>query len=257
MKPALKYAGCKSFLLPRLTELYAPHRHRRLIEPFVGSMAVALGLQPKRALLADINSDLVAFHNRLRDPRPFLWMPKKISTNEEYLALRNTFNKSTDGLERGELFYALNKTCFNGLSRYNRSGVFNVPWGKRTVELRRDFSEYVPVVFEWKIVSGDFGKILSRIFEDDFVYVDPPYDDTFADYATGGFDWAAQERLAAQLATHPGPVVASNSATPRVLNLYHAHGFKVDVIGAPRRISANGNRNAVIEMLATKNLDQG
>ena len=66
LDPPLKWAGGKRWLVPRLRELYAPHRHRRLVEPFVGGMAVALGLMPERALLADRNPHLIHFYQWLQ-----------------------------------------------------------------------------------------------------------------------------------------------------------------------------------------------
>ena len=257
LKPILKWAGGKTWLLSRLVDLYAQHRHRRLVEPFVGSMAVALGLCPQRALLADVNRDLVALHNRLRDPRPFEFV--EVTTDEQYKALRDRFNESNNLVERGELFYALNRTGFNGVCRYNKSGIFNVPWGKQgrrgtAPNLQREFPEHAAAIKNWEIIVADFSVVLVQLQHDDFLYIDPPYDGTFSDYAEGGFTWDEQERLAVEAAEHTGPIVASNSSTSRILKLYQDLGFAIELLDAPRRISSNGNRDSVKEMLATKNV---
>lgn len=257
LRAPLKWLGGKSWLVPRLRELYAPHRHRRLVELFVGGMNVALGLQPKHALLNDANKHLVNFYVRLRFGRPFTVAME----NDEalYYKQREAFNALIDlpggaySPDAGELFYYLNRTCFNGVCRFNKSGKFNVPFGKyKTINYRRDFSEYVPVMRGWELRIGDFDQV--NLDCDDFVFADPPYDDTFVDYSQDGFAWADQVRLADKLARHAGPVVATNSSTDRILELHASRGFKVDKVPAPRSVAANGDRKQVEEMLATKNL---
>ena len=89
----------------------------------------------------------------------------------------------------------------------------------------------------------------------DFIYADPPYDVQFREYASDGFDWDAQERLAAWLARHPGPVVASNQATDRIVELYRGLGYKVEFLDGPRKISRTGDRSPAREILATRNIE--
>lgn len=256
IEPALKWPGSKRWAIDRLRALYQPHRHRRLAEPFVGSMAVALGLQPERALLTDVNQHLINFHERLRDERPFTIEME--NTESHYYAYRDCFNELSKTNARftqtaAEIFYYLNRTCFNGLCRFNSSGKFNVPYGKYdTINYRRDFSEYAPLLRNWEIAYCDFTRVPTK--PGDFIYLDPPYDGTFTDYSAGGFSWGEQVYLATYFAAHDGPVVASNQATDRVLDLYRKLGYKVDVVAAPRMISSDGNREPAMEMLATKNL---
>lgn len=256
LEPPLKWVGGKRWLVPYLRELYAPFRDRRLVEPFVGGMSVALGLRPTRALLSDVNPHLINFYSRLRKDRPFT----VAMANHEglYYAQRDHFNalielpngKWTD--DAAELFYYLNKNCFNGLCRFNNSGLFNTPFGRyATVNYRRDFSEYAAQLQAWTIECADFETL---VFEsDDWIFCDPPYDDTFTDYSAGGFSWADQERLVCKLASHPGPVVISNKATERIIDLYRNSGYQVQLLDAPRRISAQGDRTPAKEVLATRN----
>ncbi len=256
MNAPLKWLGGKSWLVPRLLELYQPHRHRRLVEPFVGGMNVALGVLPQRALLADVNLPLMNFYRRLTVAKPFKM--GMVNEREFYYAQRllfNTLNKVGGDWsdEAAELFYYLNRNGFNGLCRFNLDGEFNVPFGKyKTVNFRRDFSEYALLLRGWEIRRANFCDL---IFEaDDFVFADPPYDDTFVDYSSGGFNWDTQVLLAKKLAAHSGPVVATNKATTRVLSLYGELGFKIETLPAPRSISSDGNRESSLEMLATKNI---
>lgn len=256
-EPLLKWAGGKRFLVPKLCELYAEHRHRRLVEPFVGGMAVALGLRPEQALLQDVNPHLVNLYRWLQRGL----VPKMEMRNEEkfYYERRDDFNALVEAEEfdtqiGAELFYYLNRTCFNGLCRFNSSGKFNVPFGKyKKINYRTDFSEYVAALAGWQLACCGF-ETTSSMRREDFIYLDPPYDCDFVDYSTDGFLWEQQVELAELYAKHEGPVVASNACTARVLNLYDRLGFEIHLIAAPRRISANGSRDAVLEMLAIKNL---
>jgi DNA adenine methylase len=92
---------------------------------------------------------------------------------------------------------------------------------------------------------------------DDFIYADPPYDVEFTQYSSEKFDWSDQVTLATWLARHTGPVIASNQATPRILDLYRGLGFSIIQLKAPRRISSSGDRTPAMEMLAFRNLEEG
>lgn len=255
----LKWAGGKRALISTLAKLYAPHRHRRLVEPFVGGMNVALGLRPERALLCDKNPHLINFYNRLRDPKPFTLEMR--NSAHLFYAYRDCFNELIRGpaihsSTAAELFYFLNRTCFNGLVRFNNDGKYNVPFGKyKTINYRVDFSEYAPVLSRWELRCESFDVTMMHVDGEDFIYADPPYDGTFTDYSEGGFDWDDQHRLAVKLSVHPGPVVASNAATERVLALYRDLDFNVTTIEMPRSIAASGDRQNAVEMLATKNME--
>lgn len=257
--PPLKMAGGKRWLTPRLADLYAPHRHRRLVEPFVGAMAVALALQPERALLGDNSTHLIAFWRRLRSPEPFLVAMENDAGF--YDRARDRFNQLVRRVETrhspevGELFYYLNRTCYNGLARFNRKGEFNVPFGKyKSISYRADFSEYAAAIAKWQIVCRDFRTL--RLEQDDFIYADPPYDGGFTDYNDTKFGWPEQEALAHFLAAHPGPVVVSNRATERIVSLYASLGFGMTYVDGPRKISCKGERQPVRELLALRNIEE-
>ncbi len=254
--PPLKWAGGKRWLLPTLRPLWAGHTNRRLVEPFVGGLAVALGLAPACALLNDSNPHLINFYRRVQAGLQIA----DLMENERafYLVARARFNALVaagqgDSAAAAGLFYYLNRTGYNGLCRFNRRGGFNVPFGRYArIAYTRDFAPYQAALAGWQFCCGDFAGL--PVQPDDFIYADPPYDVVFTSYSPGGFGWADQERLAVWLAAHPGPVVASNQATPRVLALYRDLGFAVQVIAAPRRISCTGDRTPAGELLATRNL---
>jgi DNA adenine methylase len=260
LAPPLKWAGGKRWLVPRLRRLWASFRDRRYVEPFVGGLAVPLGLRPRRALLNDLNPHLIYFYRHLqRGLTPQIAMR---NDPDLYYAHRERFNAliaggRADSAEAAALFYYLNRTGFNGLCRFNRRGAFNVPFGRHkqiNYLSSGDLAAYREALTGWEFTYGDFTAMDVR--EDDFIYVDPPYDVDFVSYAKEGFSWDDQLRLVAWLARLPCPTVASNQATDRILEVYRQHGFTVKTLYAPRRISASGDRTPALEMLAWRNIDQ-
>ena len=256
LRPPLKWAGGKRWLVPILRGIWQSHTHCRLVEPFVGGMAVALGLQPRRALLNDVNRHLINFYRWLQRG---LVVDMGMDNDESlYYGYRERFNeliqRGTDRTrDTAQLFYYLNRTGYNGLCRYNRKGKYNVPFGRyRKINYTLDFRAYVPVLAGWRFDCQDFGRL--ALEPGDFVYADPPYDNAFTAYSAGGFGWEDQVRLARWLSRHRGPVVASNMGTDRIKRLYRGLGFQLRTVSGPRRISCNGDRRPAQEILATKNL---
>ena len=256
LRPPLKWAGGKRWLLPHLRPLWEAHAGRRLVEPFAGGLAVTLGLGPARALLGDANPHLINFYSWLKRGLK-ITIPLE-NEAECFYRHRERFNEllragREDTAEAASLFYYLNRTGFNGLCRFNRSGEFNVPFGRYArINYTRDFTAYQETFRAWELMVADFAKV--PVDAADFVYADPPYDVEFRQYAKDGFGWEDQERLAEWLAKHPGPAVLSNQATPRILRLYEKHGFKLKVEDAPRRISCTGDRTPAKEVIALRNL---
>lgn len=254
LKPPLKWAGGKRWLVPHLAAIWEQYADRRYVEPFCGGLAVVLGLQPARALLNDINPHLINFYRHLQTGmRPQIQM-----RNDEQLFYRHRdrFNQliqngGAKSREAAELFYYLNRTCFNGLCRFNKTGEFNVPFGTySTINYATDFSDYARTFKQWEFTNSDVAEV--EIEEGDFVYADPPYDVEFTTYSSGGFSWEDQQRAATLLARHAGPVVISNQATPRIVELYTELGFELSYLAGPRRISCTGDRTAAREVLAIK-----
>ena len=253
-RPPLKWAGGKRWLVPHVAPLWQRFRGRRLVEPFCGGMAVALGLMPARASLSDINPHVVNFYRWLkRGLRAEIAM-----RNEQALFYRHRerFNRlvaygESEGAEAAALFYYLNRTGYNGLCRFNRKGEFNVPFGSyRRINYTTDFSAYRAAFKGWDFSAGDFAAL--ELEPRDFIYADPPYDVDFTQYSKEQFGWDEQVRLAEFLARHRGPVVLSNQATARILRLYRELGFSIRRLCAPRMISCTGNRTPATEVLATR-----
>ena len=256
-RPPLKWAGGKRWLVPNLKPIWESHKNRRLVEPLCGGLAVALGLRPETALLNDINAHAINF---------FQWLKKGLvvtipmgNNSKLFYAHRERFNElarggRAGGEEAAALFYYLNRTCYNGLCRFNRSGEFNVPFGRYTrINYVRDFTSYRRVFRHWDFTVGDFERV--QLEPNDFVYADPPYDVEFRQYSKEGFPWEDQVRLAKWLVEHVGPVVLSNQATARIRKLYADLGFKLRFFKAPRMISCKGDeRKPATEVMALRGI---
>ena len=168
------------------------------IEPFLGSAVVALNVMPKRALLADSNPHLIRFYRAIQEgnidgpkTRRFLEREGIRLANEGqdyYNLVRERFNSTGDPLD----FLFLNRSCFNGLIRFNRYGRFNVPFGHKKqrfapayvtkiVNQVERFREAVEL-FDWRFVCQDFRETLGEAAAGDFVYCDPPYVGRHVDY---------------------------------------------------------------------------
>jgi DNA adenine methylase len=254
--PPLKWAGGKRWLAARIREYWQDCGRPRLVEPLCGGLAIALGLMPARAVLNDINPHIINFYRWLQ--RGLKISIPMANRAEPYYAHRARFNELIDaGLadseEAAAIFYYLNRTGYNGLCRFNSRGHFNVPFGQyRRIAYREDFADYRSAFANWKFQCGDFEAI--HLHPGDFVYADPPYDVQFTRYSQQDFRWDKQVRLAKWLARHRGPVVISNQATDRVIDLYKELGFRTEILKAPRRISCTGDRAPANEVLAIRNL---
>lgn len=218
----------------------------------MGALSVSLGIAPKVALVNDINPHLVNFYRQIQQGLKYN-LPFGNSEVDYYVA-RDRFNLliklgEIETPEMAQLFYYLNRTGFNGLCRFNKSGLFNVPFGRyKSINYRDNFDDLTDSIINYQIMNLDFAELPYQA--GDFIYVDPPYDTPFTAYSAGGFEWDIQVRLAEFYAKLNLPVLISNQATGRILELYGDLGYKMETISAPRRIASNGKRDDALEILA-------
>lgn len=196
LNPPLKWAGGKRWLVPTLDSIWQYYSHYRLVEPFVGGMAVALGLKPQKALLNDLNPHLINFYSWLQKG---LQVEAQLENNSGYYYLcRKQFNElvlagKTHEKEAAELFYFMNRTGYNGLCRFNNSNQFNVPFGRyKTINYVKDFSHYIFPLKNFEFASVDFTALPTN--SNDLIYADPPYDVQFTKYSSNDFKWQDQVR---------------------------------------------------------------
>ncbi len=257
-KPFLKWAGGKYRLLERiLPELPAG---ARLVEPFAGSAAVYLNAPFKKALVCDVNRDLIGLFQILQaEGGSFIrrcqahFTPDN-NARDRYYALRDAFNASADPKERAALFLYLNRHSFNGLIRYNSRGIFNVPFGRYArpyfplAELHAFLDRTRDTKTEFAVLN--FRDVFSRLRPGDVVYCDPPYvplsrTAKFTAYTGVSFTENDQRDLAS-LAAHAWkrgiPVILSNHDTEAVRSLYAAARLRRFAVN--RSISCKGDRRS-------------
>ena len=234
-RPFVKWAGGKSQLLAHLDSFFPPpSAYRRYIEPFLGGGAVYFHLAPERALLTDLNADLLEVWRVVRDDVDGLIAALAAHYWDEtyYYQLRAQDPATLMPAQRAARFIYLNKNCYNGLYRVNRRGQFNVPFGRYAKApmiyddetLRADAA----LLQTASLRVADFGATLAEASAGDFVYLDPPYDPVsatanFTHYTDLRFSRAEQERLAsaAAAATERGALVLlNNSDTDFIRSLY-------------------------------------
>lgn len=255
-RPILKWVGGKTQLLDQMQPLM-PKTFRRYFEPFVGGAAVFFDLRTRRpdmtAFLSDVNAELVSCYTAVRDDVESVIraLGKHVYDSDHYYEVRAWKPAELAPAERAARTIYLNKTGYNGLYRVNRSGQFNVPFGRFTNPQFRDPENLRACARALRGVSiehGDFELATKRAKAGDFVYLDPPYvplspTSDFTAYIPGGFGEGEQRKLAkvfAQLAKRGVHVMLSNSDTPLVRELYD--GFDIRVVYASRSVNSNAAR---------------
>lgn len=202
LKPVLRWAGSKRKLLPNLRSALPP-TFERYIEPFAGSAVLFFDLLPEKAVLGDLNPEIIATYEAIRDdPNEVFELLTSIPLNgEAYYLLRSLNTNCLKTSERAARLIYLMKACFNGVYRTNKSGQFNVPIGSKFYSLPdlnqlRQLSSALSGV---TLTCGDFEQSIKNTTEDDFVYIDPPYSDGTrfrGEYGyAGSFVKTDQERL--------------------------------------------------------------
>jgi len=268
--PFLKWAGGKGQLLPALLKVI-PRKMQTYHEPFLGGGAVFFKLASEqgrfeRAVLSDENKELIDCYKivrdfpdeltaRLREHWNLNW-----NTSTSFREIREQHPDNLNHIDRAARTIYLNRTCFNGLYRVNKSGQFNVPFGKygnpslfREENIRAcsyALNHYAAML------NGDFVVAIDDAEEGDVVYFDPPYvpvseTANFASYTSSGFTMDDQIRLSIafkNIVARGGLAILSNSDVPFVRDLYE--GFEILVVQAKRNINADGEgRGTVGELI--------
>ena len=268
--PVVKWAGGKRQLLDEITPLL-PRRISTYCEPFLGGGAVLFSIQPSKAIVNDLNGDLIAAYETIRDDLEALIedLRKHENTSEYFYALRDLDRdkevyQSMSKVERASSLLYLNKTCFNGLFRVNSLGEFNSPFGhyKNPNIVNEPVLRAVSKYFNGGNIlfySEDFADTLARVQKGGFVYLDPPYDpvsDTahFTGYYKGGFDRSEQIRLKKccdELTERGVKFMLSNSATDFIKELYS--DYNITIVKAKRAINADATKRGAIEEVLIRN----
>ena len=178
-KPFLRWAGSKRKLLPHLLE-FTPKSFTRYVEPFAGSACLFFCLNPKKALLGDINRELIRTYIELkyRLQEVVAELEKLNCSKEDYYLIRSWNPEDLSVSKQAARFIYLNRFCFNGLYRTNRSGRFNVPYGAEragSLPSEKALQKCSRLLKKAVLKTSRFEKLLTHVKEGDFVYLDPPY----------------------------------------------------------------------------------
>lgn len=261
-KPLLKWAGGKTQLIPQLLNAMPSH-YNKYIEPFVGGGALFFYLSPNNAVIADSNYELVSLYKEIaKDYRPVLELLEQMPNSEDfYYEIRSKDFLSLTPLEAAARTIYLNRTCFNGLYRVNKSGQFNVPYGRykdpkiADTALLKTASETLRGA---QIIHGDYKEVLLKYADKgDFVFLNPPYlpvsqYSDFKRYTKEQFYEEDHRELAlevlrlTELGCH---VVITNSNHPLVHELYS--DFHVEVFSTKRNINSKSSMRLGHDVLIT------
>jgi DNA adenine methylase len=238
--PLLRWAGSKKKLLP-LLERATPAQMKRYIEPFAGSAVLFLKLAPGRAILSDINRDLIETYCTVRDRPDEVWKRAVAwpTSESEYYRVRAMQPSRLSPTGKAARFIYLNRFCFNGVYRTNAKGEFNVARGKGHLSLpsREQFRMFAERLRVADLKCTDVCATVARARAGDFIYLDPPYAPTGGrdrgEYGLGSFKATDLGRLASSLqaATSRGAkVLLSYSDQESVIALFpdwHVHRLQV------------------------------
>lgn len=269
--PFLKWAGGKNQIFEQLRP-FLPTEFENYFESFVGSAAVFFNLRRLHgnfsATLSDRNAELINCYKAIRDELeeliPSLEVLKRNHDEKRYYRIREQDPGGLSSVGRAARFIYLNKTCYNGLYRVNKSGKFNVPIGSYSnpsIFDEDNLAAVSRVLRGVKLKVSDFSAVLDSAKANDFIYFDPPYyteDSGFTSYAvsaSGSASFGADEHrqlrnVVDALHKRNCHVVVSNSDTDYVRRLYRK--YKTHVVKARRYINCNGaGRHPVSELVIT------
>lgn len=195
--PPIKCQGIKTKLVSWIRD-YLPDYKGAWIEPFMGSGVVGFNIMPKKAIFCDSNPYLIMFYNDLKNNKINPNMVRKFllteheklleKKDEYYKEVRNRFNSSPNSLD----FLFLNRSCFNGMIRFNSKGQFNTPFCKKPNRFagayitkicnQIDNIQQIIIHNDYMFINQEFDTSINMAQTEDFIYCDPPYIDRYADY---------------------------------------------------------------------------
>ena len=262
LRPILKWAGGKTQMLDQLMPKL-PQKYGKYIEPFIGGGALFFATQPENAVIADSNSELVNLYTVIKN-NPYDLINElsgMVNDSDFFYELRSLDVKDMSPVKIAARTIYLNKTCFNGLYRVNKSGNFNVPFGRYKNPKICDEESIVlasNLLVNKDIVLGDYKFVLKKYAkENDFIFLDPPYlpvsqYSDFKRYTKEQFyeedhvELANEVKRLQELGCH---VVLTNSNHPLVHQLYS--DFTIEVIQTKRFINPDSSKRTGEDVIVT------
>lgn len=251
MNPMIKYRGGKSKEIPHFIK-NMPSEFNRYIEPFLGGGALFFYLEPEKAIINDVNTKLYSFYHQMKEEYPiareqldvlqliyeenqkeYEEMKKvnpdiRIDNKNEalYYKLRDMFNhKIASEYLDSVIYFFINKTAYSGMIRYNAKGEYNVPYGRyKNFNTKLITDEHYKLLNKAEIYNCDYSEIFNMAMNDDFIFLDPPYDCVFSDYGNesykNGFGEEEHRRLANDFLNLPCKTLLVIGKTPLTEELY-------------------------------------
>lgn len=273
IKPVLKWVGGKRQLLSEIKPLI-PTKFNKFYEPFVGAGAVIFDLLPSKAVINDLNTELINVYKTIKEqPDELIELLKEHmeNNNKEYFYQIRELDRQAEYDNLSDIYKAsrtiyLNKTGFNGLYRVNKSGQFNTPWGRyvnpkildadNILNMNEYFNEN-----DIEILNTDYKEVLNSVSKGDFVYLDPPYlpissSSAFVSYTADGFGEKEQVELkeTCDMLNDMGvKFLLSNSYHPFLLDLYKDYNIKF--VEARRSVNSKGHKRGKIREILVNNYD--
>ncbi len=262
--PLVKWSGSKAPIAAKLAAL-VPSRFFAYHEPFVGGGSMFFALRPARSFLSDLNAELMNLYAVVKQQlEPLLAaLARHQNTREHFLAVRGIHPDTLPPVERAARTLFLNRTCFNGLFRVNRAGLFNVPYGSQqhTTFFQPDSLRRAHLALQnADIACRDFTTCADQARRGDFVYLDPPYvnglrgDQGFVSYQANGFGEADAERVAElfeQLDRQACRVMLSNPDTAVTRARYR--GFRIESLSVRRQVGGHADRRGHAHEIVVRN----
>lgn len=267
--PPLKSQGIKTKLVDWIADCAKEATYDRWIEPFCGTAVVAFNIRPKAALLCDSNPHIIRFYKAVQSgeitsQKVRLYLQHEgdnlhKSGGEHYYIVRERFNRHSDPFD----FLFLNRSCFNGMMRFNRKGFFNVPFCKKPERFARalvtkicnqiDAVGHIIATGDYCFINADFRDSLQDVTNRCLIYCDPPYIGRHVDY----FDsWSEEDESALRRILHRGPAkfMLSTWIQNRYRTNHHVYTTWQDCFATTRQHfyhvgAREQNRNAITEAL--------
>lgn len=200
LKPLIKWSGGKSDEI-KMFEKYFPVNYDKYIEPFIGGGSVYFYLNPENAVISDVHTELIDLYKCIANgqgPDIFEFMNQSPNDENTYYKIRDEM-QINDELDSAKRFYYQRKTCFRGMLRYNKQGKFNIPFGRYKTLNYNDLldNNYQLLLSRTEILNKDFEYVFNNYNdENNFMFLDPPYDSEFTDYGYCQFGREEQQKLA-------------------------------------------------------------
>lgn len=200
LKPLIKWSGGKSDEI-KMFEKYFPENYTTYIEPFVGGGSVYFYLNPNNAVISDVHTELIDLYKSIGKGKGqdiYEFMKQYPNDENTYYKVRDEMDIK-DELDSAKRFYYQRKTCFRGMLRYNKNGKFNIPFGRyKTINYSELLNkDYETLLSRTEILNKGFDYIFENYnHENNFMFLDPPYDSEFTDYGYCQFGKEEQKKLA-------------------------------------------------------------